>query len=229
MGQESWVPSPVCHLHGTCKDLPNQEGRFVISIKHEERTRSTHRTHSMNARTHARTRTHTHTDRCSPTPGLTQMTACHGLNVTSQLRPPPCQPLMPPGATITPYRDTEKGRGMLPQGGGPPALRRPPPVNQEETGGGAAHLFSSLNLHVKQHGKKKRKKQGSSRVASVKLPSIPALSFPICTTESKSTAGSPYGREALGSEGQSLPVLEFSAVKIRACWQQGESGPSHLG
>ena len=140
------------------------------------------------------------------------MTACHGLNVTSQLRPPPCQPLMPPGATITPYRDTEEGRGTLPRGGAhqPSGGRHPSIRRKVEVG--AAHLFSALNLHVKQHGKKKREKQGSSSVASVKFPSIPALSFPICTVGPMSTPGSPYGREALGSEGQSLPVLEFSAA-----------------
>lgn len=69
----------------------------------------------MSERTHtgAHAHTRTHTSRCTPTRSPTQMTACHGLHVTSQLRPPPSQPLTPLGASVSPCRDTEERRGML--------------------------------------------------------------------------------------------------------------------
>lgn len=60
--------------------------------------------------------THTH-EQVHSHPSLTQMTACHGLYVTSQLRPPPSRPLMPLGAAISLNRDTEEGRGKIPREG----------------------------------------------------------------------------------------------------------------
>ena len=83
------------------------------------------------------------------------MTACHGLNVTSQLRPPPCQPQMPPRATIAPYQGTKEGRGMLPQ----ERPVRPREAAACQSGGksevGVPHLFSSLDLRIKHQGNEK--------------------------------------------------------------------------
>ena len=156
-------PGPTCHLHSVCKALPNQERLFVISIKHEGERACAH-THPH---PHTHTHTHTHTHRCTPTLSPTQMTACHGLHVTSQLRPPPSQPLMPPGAGISPCRDTDEGRGMLPREG--PASPREAATSQ--SGGNwrwgqliyfhpSTSILNSAVIKKKKKGREKKRKNG---------------------------------------------------------------------
>lgn len=101
---------------------------------------------------------------------------------------------------------------------------------------GVAHLFSSLNLHIKQHGKekKKRKKWCGSSVASGKFLNSPALGFSICKMESLPTQGHRVGSPWLrGCHGQptSLPSsldldLNQSLLEGRDSWPtiQGRNG-----
>lgn len=197
-----------------------------------------HKTRAENTQ-HARTHTHTHADRCSPTLSLTPMTACHSLNVTSQLRPPPCQPQMPPGATIAPYQGTEEGRGTLPQER--PAHPREAAACQ--SGGksevGVAHLFSSLNLHIKHQGNEKGKHSvvpAWPRASfCTSLPSVSPLyrgahvhpRAPLWEAMSGSVSSSPGAFHSLPS---SPPQSTWTLViYIRVCWGPGESGPRHLG
>lgn len=168
------------------------------------------------------TRTHTHTDRCSPTPSLTQMTACHGLNVTSQLRPPPCQPQMLLGAAIAPYQGTKEGRGTLPRER--PAHPREAAACQ--SGGksevGVPPLFSSLNLRIKRQGNERGKQCGSS-VASGGLLNTPALGVLDVGASLFLSLSFPWPPLP------SPPTLSGPWSYVRVCWRPGESGPRHWG
>lgn len=95
------------------------------------------------------------------------MTACHSLHVTSQLRPPPSQPLMPLGAAISLYRDTEEGRGKIPQEG-PASPREAANCQSEENWRWGQliyfHPSTSLLNSLTIKNKKKKKKTGMAPV-----------------------------------------------------------------
>lgn len=146
----------------------------------------------------------------TPTPSLTQMTACHGLYVTSQLRPPPCQPLMSLGATVAPHWDTAEGRGMLPQ-------ERPPSPKEATTcqSEGNWRLGGLISFHpstsILNSMAIKKKIWCGSTVASDKFLNIPALSFSICTMgglcpPQGHPTGSPWLR---GCQGSPSPCWSF--------------------
>lgn len=149
----------------------------------------------------------------TPTPSLTQMTACHGLYVTSQLRPPPCQPLMSLGATVAPHWDTAEGRGMLPQ-------ERPPSPKEATTCqsegnwrlGGLISFHPSTSILNSMAIKKKNMVWFHCGLGQVPEHPSPQL-LHLYNGGPVPTPGPPY-REPLAQRmsGQSLPMLEFLAA-----------------
>lgn len=173
--------------------------------------------------------THTLTGALPPEPDM--MTACHGLHVTSQLRPPPSQPLMPLGPTLSAHGDTEEGRGMLPREG--PASPQEAATCQS---GGNRRWGRFIHFHPSAsilNGKviKKKKENGV-------VPAWPQARFctalPSVSPSVKRSPRPPRATVRATSHGQPFLLLEFSAASspptlpgpgslTRAFWKVGES------